>query len=316
MLRIDYESENFPPGNPALVGHGVLETSWDELLWAAITVGRPNRQYVFRHGESSFYEALFRLSLVRMAIEQSGPMAYRLRRTAAAKTLDPTEKGAVSYFLGMNLCKLFAAKLLDAPWLLHLDVFRPDLDIQLTGRSRPDLVGEITSGGWLAMEAKGRVSAPNADAKAKAKQQATRCVRTDRVPPTYQIGGITYFKGDVLRFFWRDPPPQGEPPNPIPFAFDDQVWEHYYSPALALIRSAPDQFKQSLTEPTVVSFPQLDIQIGIFPTVLELLFESQWSKAKAWCIENSGRLRKTEYQPDGIRIVAGKSWLLPFREHD
>jgi hypothetical protein len=59
-LRIDYESEGFPTSVPELNGQGTLNTSWDELLWAAITVGRPNRQYVFRHGRSSTYEALFR----------------------------------------------------------------------------------------------------------------------------------------------------------------------------------------------------------------------------------------------------------------
>ncbi len=145
MLRTDYESEGFEPGGLVKNGRGVLTTSWDELLWAAVTVGRPNRQYVFRHGGASVYEAIFRWSLTRMALEQSGPVAYRLRKTEAARTLDPSEKGAVNYFLGMTLCKLFSAKLLNAPWLMHLDVFRPGLDVVLKGRSRPDLVGQTNT---------------------------------------------------------------------------------------------------------------------------------------------------------------------------
>jgi hypothetical protein len=48
-----------------------------------------------------------------MSLEQSGPRASLLRRTAA-RTLDPSEKGAVNYFLGMTFCKLFAAKLLNS----------------------------------------------------------------------------------------------------------------------------------------------------------------------------------------------------------
>ena len=63
-------------------------------------------------------------------------------------------KSAVNYFLGMATCKLFAAKLLDAPWLLHLDVFRPTLNRFLTGRSRPDMLGQTQSGQWLAFESK------------------------------------------------------------------------------------------------------------------------------------------------------------------
>ena len=153
------------------------------------------------------YEALFRWSLVRMALEQSGPTAHRLRRTTAAKTLDPSEKGAVNYFLGLAVCKLFAAKLLRAPWLMHLDVFRPQLNAVLAGRSRPDLVGEMQTGGWLALECKGRLSEPGNEAKIKAKQQAQRLTSVNGTAPSLHVGGIAYFRSDVLRFYWQDPRP-------------------------------------------------------------------------------------------------------------
>src|SRR5438105_5261988 len=165
MLQIAYESEDFVAGSGATNGPSVLNTSWDDLLWAALTVGRPNRQYVFRHGAASLYEALFRWSLIRMALEQRGIRASRLRRTAAARTLDPSEKGAVNYFLGLAVCKLFADRLLDAPWLLHFDVFRPLLNPALIGRSRPDLVGQTINGRWVVLECKGYASPPNADIK-------------------------------------------------------------------------------------------------------------------------------------------------------
>src|SRR5437016_5365030 len=123
-LRIDYTSRDFPAVYS--FGYGTLSTSWDELLWAAITIGRPSTYHVFRHGQASFHEAIFRLALIRMAVEQDS--AGYLRRTNAFAALDPTEKGMVSYFLGMTLCKLFASRLLFTPWLLHLDVFRPVLN--------------------------------------------------------------------------------------------------------------------------------------------------------------------------------------------
>lgn len=152
------------------------------------------------------YEALFRLSLVRMALEQSGPRAWRLNRTETAKTLDPSEKGAVNYFLGIIMCKLFSAKLLDAPWVLHLDVFRPQLNPRiLTGRSRPDLVGQTSSGDWVALESKGRISPASPEAKDKAKEQAIRLISVNGASPSLHIGAVTYFRSDVLQFFWRDP---------------------------------------------------------------------------------------------------------------
>lgn len=75
MPTIDYISEDFPAGGPVANGFAVLTATWDDLLWAAVTVGRPNRNYVFLHGTASMYEALFRLSLVRMALEQAAPVA-------------------------------------------------------------------------------------------------------------------------------------------------------------------------------------------------------------------------------------------------
>ena len=90
---IDYESEDFP-AQRGIRSFGQLRLTWDDILWAAVTVGRPKLYYVFRHGEASLFEAIFRWSLIRMALEQRGCNLYR---TDAFKSLDPTEKGAVNY---------------------------------------------------------------------------------------------------------------------------------------------------------------------------------------------------------------------------
>jgi hypothetical protein len=313
MLRIEYESEGFPAGSPVANGFATLATDWDELLWSAITVGRPNRQFVFQHGQASMYEALFRLSLVRMAVEQSGPAGYRLRRTTAANSLDPSEKGAVNYFLGMAVCKLFAAKLLSAPWLVHLDVFRPQLNPQLSGRSRPDLIGQTETGQWLSFESKGRASTPKSDAKNKAKQQAERCISVNGTPLSYHIGGIMYFENDVLQFFWRDPTPQRHgPPNAIAVSLSDDAWRHYYLPVLELVRSDAQVFQRMLQEPILLSLAHLDIEVGIFPSVLKILSISEWARARDWCRHNASELDSAAYHRDGIRVIAGTTWMQPF----
>ena len=171
VFRIPYTSQDFP-SHPKIAASGALEANWTDILWAALTVGRPNTAYVFRHGKSSYHEALFRLTLVRMALEERR-FSGRLHRTEAFRALDPTEKGAVNYFLGMTVCKFFAYKLLNTTWLLHLDVFRNQLDPSVTeGRSRPDLVGLDQAGAWNAFECKGRSSTPNAEERRKAKEQA------------------------------------------------------------------------------------------------------------------------------------------------
>jgi hypothetical protein len=140
-LVIPYTSEAFPVGTTANVSSS-LPVSWSELLWAALTIGRPPVHHVFQHGTASLHEAIFRLSLIRMALDQSSARATRLRRSDAFKALDPTEKGAISYFLGMALCKVFSTRLLQTPWLLHLDVFGSMFAANNLGRSRPDLFGQ------------------------------------------------------------------------------------------------------------------------------------------------------------------------------
>ena len=112
----------------------------------------------------------------------------------------------MSYFLGMAVCMLFADRILDTPWLLHLDVFKDQLDSKVVGgRSRPDLVGLKHSGEWQAFECKGRSSVPNADERRKAKEQAQRLTRVGSTDCVLHVGAISYFRQEKLEFHWRDP---------------------------------------------------------------------------------------------------------------
>lgn len=311
MLRIPYDTEAFPMGTVAN-GHADLSVTWNDILWAAVTVGRPSRHYVFRHGAASMYEALFRWSLVRMALEQSGPRATRLRRTSAARTLDPTEKGAVNYFLGMTFCKLFAAKLLNTPWLLHLDVFRPMLNPVLTGRSRPDLVGQVQGlAQWHAFECKGRVSPPDATAKSKAKAQAQRLVSVNGTGCTLHVGAVTYFKGESLTFYWRDPTPQNGRGIDVPMSGD--AWMHYYEPVVEAIRiSNPDALGSD--QNMLVAVEGADLKVGVHPALAKYLVGRQWERAQRAASEAAASIEDEGYQSDGLKVVAGESWLRRFAE--
>lgn len=314
-MEIEFESEDFPSSGQIANGWHSLPVTWDDLLWAAITVGRPSRYFVFRHGVSSRYEALFRLSAVRMTLEQRSPQSRRFRRTAAAKSLDPSEKSAVHYFLGLTPCKLFAEKLLDAPWLLHLDVFRNRLNpTLLAGRSRPDLVGCTRGGDWVAMESKGRVSHPDADCRDKAKEQAERIVAINNTQVRHRIGAVAYFYKDALQFYWRDPQPdKREPRNPMRLnATVDELWQKYYEPVLDLIGS--DRGHRMLENREPVALPGADVSIQISPPVLKELLSEQWAEAGRWCVAHRAELHAHEAHSDGIKIIAGESWHRPQRE--
>jgi hypothetical protein len=309
-LHIDYESDGFPVGCEVTNGPRRLQVSWNDLLWSALTVGRPNRHYVFRHGESSTYEALFRLSLVRLALEQSSPSGRVLRRTNAARSLDPTEKGVVNYFLGMAVAKLFAAECLDVPWMLHLDVFRPRLNAVLSGRSRPDLIGQDRSGKWVALECKGRLSPPSNDAKAKAKRQAQRVVSIGGQQPAMAIGAVTYFRKETLHFYWCDPEPLREVRNAIEVpAPTPEVWNQYYAPARGLFGAARLERRG---EAFWTRLEPADIEIGVHEKVWAALTRGDGSGAR----EAASSLVNVETHSDGLAVRAGDTWLKPFSEEE
>jgi hypothetical protein len=298
-LRIDYQSRSFPASYS--LRSGTLTTSWDELLWSAITIGRPSAYHVFRHGPASFHEAIFRLALVRMAVEQD--WYGSLRRTDAYGALDPTEKGMVSYFLGMVLCKLFAARLLQTPWLLHLDVFRDQLNPVTLGRSRPDLIGEDIRGHWHAFESKGRSSTPSSADKAKAKAQAQRLVSVGRTNCSLHVGSFAFFRGDALNFYWRDPEADGDDPMRLPKP--DREWRYYFQSALSMadeIESGALADEQELA----------DVDVEIHPKIIALLRLSDWSGAHRAARDMRETFLAEGYQPDGIRVKAGESWASRF----
>lgn len=304
MLKIPYKSHDFP--NASVPSWGYLETSWDELLWAAITIGRPNTVYVFQYGHPSYYEAVFRVSLVRMALTQK-PFSRSLHRTEAFRALDPTEKGAVSYFLGMTLCKLFASRLLDTPWLLHLDIFRDQLNpVALGGRSRPDLVGQDGGGAWHAFECKGRSSVPSAEDKSKAKAQARRLVSVNSTNCSLNIGAISFFRDDELEFYWCDPDPEeADRLKPIMVSASEEVWRFYYGPFLRLLGTTSGSSEDYSAS--------IDLEVQAHPGVHELLLSGSWNAARSLADEMKTDLVSQGFHSDGLKVVAGDTWSQPFK---
>ncbi len=308
ILFIDYENEDFPPAILADGGYR-LDTNWDEILWAAITVGRPNTFHVFRNGDASMHEARFRCSMVRMALQQRGPSGHKIVRTDLFKRMDPTEKGAVNYFLGLILCKLFAAKLLDAPWTIHLDVFRNWLNPgMLAGRSRPDMVAQsVVTGDWHAFECKGRASMPGEEEKRKAKAQARRLISVGGSTCQLHIGCITFFRSDAIEFYWRDPEPEKSGGMELPET--PLMWRAYYESFYSAYRGAIAD-ADAAAKPTdgFARMPVLDISLAVHPKIEKLLNDENWAAARAVATEMQEEFQKTGYQPDGLKVAAGDSW--------
>lgn len=116
MGRVAFETSGFAALAPPPAGD--LLVSPARLAWAAATVGATP---VSLGGiPRPYLELCWRVALASAAIEESR-LSGRWVRTAAYDRLDPSEKSAVSYFLGMAQAKITCEMLLGVPHLVHLD---------------------------------------------------------------------------------------------------------------------------------------------------------------------------------------------------
>jgi hypothetical protein len=149
---------------------GTLPLSLAGLIWGAITVGMT--PILIGGTPWPLIEPCWHAALTAASLEED-PSSGRWARAAGNRRLDPSEKRAVSYFLGMTQAKIMCERLLRAPHLVHLDAYLA-MTGQATRASRPDLIGlslpsmDIT----IAVEAKGRTGSRTDEVTRKAKQQA------------------------------------------------------------------------------------------------------------------------------------------------
>lgn len=155
----------------------------------------------------SAFEIIYRGSMLLVNLEVSS--TGKRVQSSAYGNLDPSEKSAVSYFVGLTSAKLLDQKIFNVGWLMHLDIYRRSLiPLLIRGGTRPDLVGlDRSSGRWLTWEAKGRIHHADVDVKQKAKNQANQLASINGVPIYLGIGLISYFNaGDKLAVYLKDPP--------------------------------------------------------------------------------------------------------------
>ena len=198
MPKLKYIAKGFPPNlGERLYGYNLIEVPWEELIWAGITVGRKSWEDVIQYDYYSFLEIIYRIAILKANLGSS-PQGEFIK-TDAYKSLDPSEKSAISYFLGLSFAKLITHRLLSVPWLVHLDCV-PDLQIEMKedNRNRPDLVGRNLSGEWCVFEAKGRTGRIPKGLIQKAKSQARMINRINGMAPRIQGISISHFDSDML----------------------------------------------------------------------------------------------------------------------
>ena len=203
---LSYKARKFstPLAEPA---SGLLSLPLGELLWGAITVGAT--PISMGRTPRPLVELCWRAALTAASLE--GTRSGRWAMTDGYWRLDPSEKRAVSYFLGMTQAKIMCGRLLRAPHLIHLDAFLTMIG-QTTRASRPDLIGlslpamDVT----IAVEAKGRTGGRDDEVTRKAKEQARSLPGVLSTSSALRVASVASFDAQ-----WRWEAYLEDPPGPV-----------------------------------------------------------------------------------------------------
>lgn len=215
--------------------------SWSELCRAAVTVGRRSWRDVFQFGTYSIFEIMWRLAIVRANLVENADGT--LRKSQAYSRLDPSEKGAISYFLGLVVTKLLAEKLLGVAWLLHLDVYSDLLNPALRFEQKPDFVGLDPANQWVVIESKGRTNGVTTGLLDSAKRQTRSLRNLDGALPALRAALATYFSSQRLCARIRDPEDYED--NAPDVALDPRAFVRaYYRPIMEFIERSSNEPRQ------------------------------------------------------------------------
>ncbi|WP_309630964.1 hypothetical protein [Nocardioides zeae] len=266
VVAIPYEATGFPLGSP-LNRSGVLIARWDEVLWAAITVGKTQRDVV-RHGGYSYAEILHRVACLTAYFDRGS--GCRLHLTGAYRNLDPSEKAVVSFYVGMTFAKLYADKALHIPWMMHISRYEASWSVAYgANTNRPDLFGCNADGEWAVVEAKGRARVTQ-KLVTKMQQQKSSVASIAGVEPAYRFGSATRFEAGALKLRIVDPPArpraQEVPINPAAWLLD------YYGPIVDLL----DDLNASYgSDGLAARLPGSGVEIGLVEGVVAAVREGR-----------------------------------------
>lgn len=276
MPRLPAYLSDFTGTFAAVNGPHQLTPSWGDLVRTAITTGYPNLAAATM--PTTFHRTwavLYRASIVLAYL--ASPGGDRLVRSQEYNRADRSEKGSISYYLGLFGAKYVAEAQLRTPWLWHYDVYHQLAQGVGPIARRPDLLGQTSTGEWIVIEAKGRTNGWTNELRTSAKSQArtvNEVVHPNGTidPISANVASVTYFNQDGWNVIMDDPPTK---PSPLRLTGPpSQLYGAYYAPLI-------DYLGAGLTAETVQSVfiedvefkaaydSDLDLHVGVAAAIIE-----------------------------------------------
>ena len=263
MPNIGCYMENFvgPPPPPY---YQEVQVTLADLVRGAITVG--TRPVGLGIPPRPFMEVCWRAAIAAANLTEDGG---RWVRSAAYERLDPSEKSAVSYFMGMTQAEVMCEKLGLASHLVHVDAVRSVVFGNAAGRTRPDLVGVDASLSYsILVEAKGRSGGPDQKVIDKAKDQVTALTPIINMRPT-RVASLAYFGDDGWVAWLVDP--EGDFDDARSSLSLEAVLIAYYRPLVSAMRvGGPTEEASFLANLRISRLPGMDMNLGLPESIIEI----------------------------------------------
>lgn len=233
MASIYYEIEAFTgplPNGMVSPTSGRHRVSMKRLAWAAATINS-NPFAPPLGGRERALEMQWREAMIRASVPLGPRYFYKSR---SYRRLAPSEKGAVSFFLGQTQAKLFAHDFFHVNLFVPYDHYLEYLKVPRAG-TRPDFLGFRGMRTTIAVEAKGRSGDYDATAVETAKKQAESIPGIIGHPQPTAYVHLAYFDGNEWCAYLEDPPRGEDASEPT---VDPQILTlAYYDPIVAAVRT-------------------------------------------------------------------------------
>jgi hypothetical protein len=257
-------------------------------------MGKPGVAYLLAHGWHSLSDLVVRAHTVYANLQQSYD---RIEKSSLYIKLDPTEKGGISYFMGMLAAKVIGARLLDVPWLFHLSLLSATGGVAtLKGKSEPDLVGLRRARDWVVAEAKGRTRGYSASAMLSAKLQTRQLRRINGSFPSLRVAIEACFSPS---FHWALEDPEEFDDDAPDLDFDvDTALAMYYSAVVAATEQPSGVRRIQGREFVLREIPEVGVTVALSRDVRDRVLSRSLAKG-----DDSNAPSSAEPKPDGEFVV-------------
>lgn len=307
MPYIDCELHSF---SRAYKKQAVVQADVPDLIHAAVTVGDPTLVSggISRRPQM---EMKWRSAMVLANLELSG---RGWRRSASYDRLDPSEKSAVSYFLGMVQAKLTVGSVLRCSHMVHLDLVLKQAGLPL-GKKRPDFLTLRAKRGRPGynvvgvVEAKGRTNGFEPSTLVAAKKQAVLIPTLPHNAMTKSpmaVASVAYFDNDtdVWKSVLEDPVLDGE----VIDTTAELSLIAYYRPVIEGLRDAWEVDGEELSAPVEGTPYRISI-----PKILVEAVDEARSDGYAGGEQFKETLSVLDYEQPGedfinVRQTPGEDW--------